>query len=191
MNEPFSEFLGQVQGRTKENVKAFNVLYPEGLYGVCIGLLRQELDTLLRLCYLWHSQTSDAEAKRLVEMSAKGEQWTQITSKGKEIRLADRTMVNLASHLGGWEQIIYSFGSKLIHLSDFHLYQSSDPLLKCSASEREEIRDYLSQYHEYPYEDATLAGVIEYLPKVMDKLTGNVEFYIEELEEQKNEGRFA
>ena len=100
-------------------------------------------------------------------------------------------MVDLASHLGGWEQIIYSFGSKLIHLSDFHLYQCKDPLLKCSVSEREEILDYLRKYHEYPHEDISLAGVIDYLPKVMEKLTGNVEFYIEELTEQMNEGRFA
>ena len=46
------KFSAQINARTLENTEAFEVLFDKQLYGVCIGLLRQELDTLMRLTYL-------------------------------------------------------------------------------------------------------------------------------------------
>ena len=45
-------FLEQVEARTIENQKSFELLYENECFGVCIGIIRQEIDTLLRVSYL-------------------------------------------------------------------------------------------------------------------------------------------
>ena len=100
------------------------------------------------------------------------------------MKLTDREMLNLADHLGGWEQIIYSFGCKLIHLSDYHMYLTRDPFDLISESEKNQIIGYLSSYHQYPDSDIDFEKLKGYLPNIMEKLSGNVEFYIEELPEK-------
>ena len=181
MNEHLHKFLNQVKHRSLENAQAFNLLLESKLYGVAIGLLRQELDSLIRVSYLWLPETPVSVAESLIEMSVRGQVWKVVNHNNKEVKLTDRDMLNLANHLGGWEQIIYSFGCKLIHLSDYHLYLHNDPFQSISQIEKEEIVGYLARYHEYPKTDICFNDLIEYLPKIMEKLSGNIEFYIEEL----------
>jgi len=178
------QFLSQARSRSKENSDSLELLHQHGKYGVCIGLLRQELDTLIRLSYLWHEDTSEEEAIRLMQQSVAGTLWSKLTPNGKTIRITDREMVNLASHLGGWELAIYEFGSKLIHLSDFHLYDSIDPVAGLTAEAREMLGGYMAFHHGWRGTDLTFKDLIDNLPKIMKKLTDNVEFYIEELEER-------
>lgn len=181
MNRDLTIFLDQVKNRSIENKRAFRLLFESNLYGVAIGILRQELDSLIRLSYLWIPETSVEVAQSLVEKSVSGDKWKVVNHKGKEVKLTDRDMLNLASHLGGWEQTIYMFGCKLIHLSDYHLYLDKDPFETIPQSEKEEIIGYLLAYHNYPKTDICFDDLVDYLPKVMDKLSDNVEFYIEEL----------
>lgn len=181
MNRDLAIFLDQVKNRSIENKRAFRLLFESNLYGVAIGILRQELDSLIRLSYLWLPETSVEVAQSLVEKSVSGDMWKVVNHNGKEVKLTDRDMLNLASHLGGWEQTIYMFGCKLIHLSDYHLYLAKDPFETIAQSEKEEIIGYLSAYHNYPKTDICFDDLVDYLPKVMDKLSDNVEFYIEEL----------
>jgi hypothetical protein len=183
VNTP-EHFLSLVNARSKETFAAFTLLYSGKLHGVCIGLLRQELDTLIRLCYLWQSSTSDEEAWRLMSLSIDGQEWKIVGPKGKLERLGDKRMVNLASHLGGWEQLIYDFGCKLIHLSNAHLYETTDPIALMPEQEQEALVGYLRSYHGYSGKAASIKEVIYYLPKVTEKLSGNVNFYVEELEER-------
>ncbi len=181
-----SKFLSQVSSRSAENQNAFRLLYESQLYGVAIGLLRQELDSLIRISYLWLPETPVAVANSLIEKSVRGEIWKVVNHNGKEVKLSDRDMLNLANHLGGWEQYIYSFGCKLIHLSDYHLYWDSDPFDSISQSDKEMIVSYLKSYHQYPKSDIDFHDLIDYLPKIMEKLSSNVAFYIEELPEKMN-----
>jgi len=51
-------FVSVVRARSIENNDAFELLYKSKFYTVCIGLLRLELDTLLRLCFLWRPETA-------------------------------------------------------------------------------------------------------------------------------------
>ena len=176
-----TNFLGQAEARSQEHRDAFNLLFAAKLYGVCVGLLRQELDTLIRLCYLWRLDTSNAEAVRLMQLSIDGSDWKITNAKGKIVRVRDREMVELATHLGGWEKVIYEFGCKLIHLSDAHLYRTQDPLRILTDADRMAIVGYLRSYHSYPGQSVSFHDLIDYLPKVFEKLAGNVSFYVEEL----------
>lgn len=176
-------FLNQAKQRNLENQKAFKILYDCGLYGVAIGLLRQELDTLIRLCYLFLSRDLDRllEAKELIKQSINGEQWMIALGNSKKRRITDREMVDLAYHLGGWEQLVYKFGCKLIHLSDFHLYLEKDPFENIPHDEKMQIIEYMVIYHEYPYSEVTFETLIEYLPAIMEKISSNICGYIEDL----------
>jgi hypothetical protein len=106
MNKNLAVFLDQVKNRSIENKKAFQLLFESKLYGVAIGILRQELDSLIRLSYLWLPETSVEVAQSLIEKSVRGDKWKVVNHNGKDIPLTDRGMVDLASHLGGWEQLI-------------------------------------------------------------------------------------
>lgn len=60
-------FLAGAKARSLENRKSFGLLYDQGCHGVCIGLMRQELDTLLRLSFLWRPETAADVAVSLME----------------------------------------------------------------------------------------------------------------------------
>lgn len=100
MNEKLSEFLIQVKSRSTENRNAFRLLSESKLYGVAIGLLRQELDSLIRVSYLWLPETPVAVAQSLIEKSVRGAIWKVVNHNGKEVKLTDRNMISLANHLG-------------------------------------------------------------------------------------------
>lgn len=183
METELAIFLNQAKQRNLENQKAFKILYDCSLYGVAIGLLRQELDTLVRLCYLFLSRDRGEllEAKALIKLSINGEQWTLTLGNSKKRRITDREMVDLARHLGGWEQLVYKFGCRLIHLSDFHLYLERDPFANIPADEKKQIIEYMVRYHKYPYSEVTFEKLIEYLPAIMEKISSNITGYIEDL----------
>lgn len=65
-------FYKQVTERTLENKNAFKVLFDQQLYGVCIGLLRQELDTLIRLVYINEQEDSNIKNEILKNRLSKG-----------------------------------------------------------------------------------------------------------------------
>lgn len=177
-------FLQIVKDRSIENIESFQLLYRNEKYSVCIGLLRQELDSLLRLCYLWRPETASNDATSLMQDSIQGRKWLYRNHVGKRISLRDADMLEFASFLGGWEKLVYMFGCKAIHLSDLHAYRDHDPFLSISMETRDQVIGYLKSYHGYCKPTISMTDLYEYLPSVMKKLTDNVEFYIEELEER-------
>jgi len=174
-------FVKQVKARCSENSEAFELLYDAQKYGVAIGLLRQELDTLIRLSYLLHEDTSKDVGFKLIDKSVNGKPWKRLNHNGKEVRLLDRSMLELASHLGGWEQIVYSFGCKLIHLSGYHLYKKRDPFNDIKEKEKNEIISYLEKYHSYPHGEINFTLLVPYLPKIWGKISSNNDSYLEDL----------
>ncbi len=139
MSQHLNIFLSQAKQRSNENEKSFKLLVDNECYGVAIGLLRQELDTLIRLCYLWSPETTNDVANSLIEKSVNGEQWRVVNHNGKSVKVFERDMLDLSSSLGGWENVIYSFGCKLIHLTDYHLYKTEDPFTKIEEIDKKEI----------------------------------------------------
>lgn len=181
-------FLSLVKARSSENNESFNLLYDHGKYSVCIGLLRQELDTLLRLYYLWRSETTDNEAGELMKASIQGKKWKYLNEKGKLVKLTDSNMLQFALFLGGWEKVVYDFGCKAIHLSDLHAYQTRDPFELVNVETKNKVIAYLKSCHGYDKQSISMDSLYEYLPKVMEKLSENVAFYIEELEDRYAKG---
>jgi len=177
MTNDIEEFCSIVTKRSQENLNSLLLLLENGNFSIAIGLLRQELDSLIRVAYLCDINPSKEEAKELISNMLQGKQWKKLRNN-KSIRITDREMINLASKIGGWVEIIYSFGNKLIHLSDMH---SNNPTKNITIEEKNEIIKYLSDYHQYPYKDINKVHIEEYLPKIMKKLVENVAFYVEEI----------
>lgn len=174
------QFNRLVRARSQENKSSFEVLMNSGNYSVAIGLLRQEIDTFVRVVYL--NEVSEEEAMRLISDLINGRQWRP---KGKKRgRITDREMVNIAKEYYFWVEIAYNFGCKLIHLSNFHDYENIDPFFKIGRDDKNEIKSYLKSYHGYNYEDLDLNGFLEYLPKVMEKIQGKVDEYRIELKKR-------
>ena len=171
------KFIKQIDARTNENQKAFNLLYEQKCYGVCIGIIRQELDSLLRASYLidFNSYTFRFNAFDLIKNSVEVGEWKFLNSNHKTQRVTDRDMLIE----GGWEEVVYNFGCGLIHLSDKHLYRDLDPILKIKKEEKDRIIGYLSFYHGFSEKEVDMNDIIEYLPKIYKKIYENIECYLE------------
>lgn len=95
-------------------------------------------------------------------------------------------MVDLADNLCGWTQSVYKFGCAFIHLSSFHDYAFNNPFENMEYDEINSIKIHLNHYHGFPMaNDLTLQSISFYLPMVFDKVQGNLECYIKNLEEQE------
>mgnify|MGYP007043344335 CR=1 FL=1 len=155
-----------------------DLLAEAGLAGQMISVLRQELDSMVRVIYLL-AQSSERR-EQLIEASVRGEKWTQ---EGTRAKVTDRNMVELAQELQGWTQSVYKFGCAFIHLSSLHDYNDRDPLLQLSVDERRDILEHCRYYHGGPATDAErFEELVPYLPRVLDKISGNLECYLETLE---------
>jgi len=173
--EQLDQFCRLIRARTKENRDAVKVLLEAELYSVAFGVLRQEIDSLIRIAYLndIRQNYSPARARILIRDLVEGDRWTKTTKKGKQANITDREMLNAYQAAIGWERIVYDFGCQLIHLSKFHDYQNSDPILNLSEDSQNEITNYLKQYHALDENNLTFDILVQYLPNVIDKICDN------------------
>ena len=92
-------------------------------------------------------------------------------------------MVDLSQKLIGWTQSVYKFGCAFIHLLSFHDYANNDPLRQLPPSEQNDIIQHCRHYHGGPMsENPTFADLVPYIPRVLEKIASNLEYYVEELE---------
>lgn len=133
---------------------------------------------MVRVIYLLTQTAERREA--LVDASIRGAKWAQAASRAK---VTDREMVDLAQTLQGWTQSVYKFGCAFIHLSGLHDYNDRDPLSQLPAEEREDILAHCRYYHGGPNSSAAaFEDLVPYLPRVLEKIAGNLECYLEALE---------
>lgn len=149
------------------------------LAGQMVSVLRQELDSMVRVIYLL---TLNPERRELmIEASVKGEKWLQESSRAA---VTDREMVELAQTLQGWTQSVYKFGCAFIHLSGLHDYNDRDPLAQLPVQERSDILEHCRHYHGGPSADeAGFEALIPFLPRVLEKIASNLEYYLVALEQ--------
>ena len=172
-------FLRQVRSRSEEHQRAMCVLARERLAGQMVAVLRQELDSMVRDIYLLTQSTERRAA--LIEASVRGEKWSQANSRAS---VTDKEMVDLAQNLQGWTLSVYEFGCAFIHLSGLHDYNDRDPLEQLPVQERADILDHCRKYHGGPHgNDANFSELVPYLPSVLEKIAGNLGYYLKELEE--------
>ncbi len=149
-----------------------------GLAGSMVSVLRQELDSMVRVIYLL--QQGSRRRDSLVAAAVNGERWSQEASRGK---VTDREMVDLAQSLQGWTQSVYKFGCAFIHLSNLHDYNDRDPLSLISVQEREDILHHCRYYHGGPSEpNPRFSDLVPFFPSVLEKLASNLEWYLKDLE---------
>ena len=174
-------FLRQVRSRSVEHQNAMHVLAREGLAGQMVAVLRQELDSMVRVIYLL---TQDIDRRnKLIEASVRGEKWSQQNSRAS---VTDKEMIDLAQNLQGWTRSVYKFGCAFIHLSGLHDYNDRDPLEQLPLQERDDILEHCRYYHGGPHDNnAKFSELIPFLPRVLEKIAGNLECYLGYLEQGK------
>lgn len=175
------EFIKLIKSRSDEHGIAFSRIHD--LPGSMMSILRQELDSLIRVLYLL--SISDLEERnRLMACTVNGKQWKISTPKGKLVKVTDAQMVEVSEKFGGWASSVYRFGCAFIHLSNFHGYNTSNPLTTLSAEERGNILDHMRYYHHGPESDnPTFQDLANYFPRVFEKIKDNLECYLELLAE--------
>ncbi|CCZ07408.1 hypothetical protein [uncultured Culturomica sp.] len=175
-------FCDIVSQRSKEHTCAFNLLLQQGLYGQVMSILRQELDSMVRVMFLLSLQDIELR-EHFICQTLNGQKWTYPNSKRI---VTDKLMVDLAADLNGWSLFVYKLGCAFIHLSAMNYYKNSNPFLLLPASERDDIKRFLNHYHGFSLEEElNVDTIIPYFDKVFDKVSSNLTYYIDELRQGK------
>lgn len=84
MNQNLETFCNIIRTRSIENQKSFHVLYSNKLWGNCFSILRQELDSLVRVMYLLDI-TDLSLRDNYMSQTLDGEKWSYVNSNGKKL----------------------------------------------------------------------------------------------------------
>jgi hypothetical protein len=180
--EELQLFCKNVRTRSKENNASVELLNKAGLYGNTMSIIRQELDSLIRVIYLLKLKDSEYR-KQLIHQTITGKRWTE---KGKTKKIFDVDMVETVDTSDHWMKDVYKFGCKFIHLSDLHTYLTIDPFLSLDPKVKESIIRHLKSYHPpCTIVELDFEAFKPYLLKIFIKVTGYLETYLTELEKIK------
>lgn len=148
------------------------------LHSVGIGILRQELDSMVRVMYLL-SLDDRARRHQLIKFSVDGKQWRHPNGT----RITDREMVDLANTLTGWAGSVYKFGCSFIHLSKFHDRLARDPFRALPRSEQRHVIAHIEHYHgAIGKASPTAEDIVRYVPQIFEKIRGNLMLYLQQLQ---------
>ncbi|TOF34097.1 hypothetical protein CGJ21_24300 [Vibrio parahaemolyticus] len=174
------KFCSIIRKRTVEHREAIERL--SDLPGMMVSILRQELDSMVRVIYLL--EISDiAERTRLIEQTLQNEIWTVVTNNGRNRKVTDREMVEISDSLQGWTRSVYKFGCAFIHFSAFHNYSEENPFELLTSEEKNDVLSHMRHYHGGPSSDTpNFAELSGYFPRVFKKIASNLERYVQELE---------
>ena len=153
------------------------------LVSPAFSILRQEIDSMVRVLFIL-SNTSIEEREAYASATLNGNQWTATTQNGRQRKITDKEMVDLAQDLIGWARSVYKYGCAFIHLSNFHNHLASNPFTSLPLSEREDILNHMREYHGGPAEDDPSMQVIaSYVPRIFEKISDNLLYWVEQLEQ--------
>ncbi|MES2284104.1 MAG: hypothetical protein V4547_00365 [Bacteroidota bacterium] len=176
------QFCRIVRERSKEHKKAVNLMLQNGLYGQAISILRQELDSMVRVIFLLEEADLSVRS-HFIGQTLKNKKWTLPNSR---TIITDRHMVEIADFMFGWTQSVYRLGCAFIHLSPMNDYKNENPFLQLTQEEKDEVREHLNNYHSFPLtNDLTMQTVSPYLQRVFTKVSDNLEYYIGGLENDR------
>lgn len=175
-------FCRQIRLRSSDDKRAFQLLESGDIPSQMVAVLRQELDSMIRVIYLL-SQSDMTYRDELIQASVDGKQWM---ARGKKRRITDKEMVELANELHGWTESVYRFGCAFIHLSGFHDYRERDPMDMISIEKREAVLKHMRYYHGGPGRvNPGFKDLIPYLSMAFEKIASNLECYVKDLEAKK------
>jgi hypothetical protein len=181
MTDKTLDFIRLTRDRSRDNTAAIISLHSQQLFGQATAILRQELDSLIRVCYLL-TITNPNERLRLIDDTLNGNKW-RINNKV----ITDREMVNTASRYNHWAPEVYDFGNSFTHLTNFHEFKNTDPLQQLSVAKKVTIKQYLKSYHLFSInKDVTFNNVIPYIPQVAQKVSNNLNSYLNDLKHRRS-----
>lgn len=176
------QFCRIIRERSKEHKTAINLMLQNKLYGQAISIVRQELDSMVRVIYLL-DESELSVREHFIAQTLNNRKWALPNSK---TIITDRHMVDLANTLFGWTQSVYKLGCAFIHLSPMNDYKNENPFSQLAQDEIDDIREHLNSYHGFPLtNDLTMNTVTPYLLRVFTKVSDNLEYYISGLENDK------
>jgi hypothetical protein len=185
MNEITNQFVELVRLRSEENRNSLELLYDKELIGNCMSILRQELDTFIRIIYLGRLSDMD-ERHRLMKSTLDGDEWKVQTVNKKWKKVIDKDMVDYANELFGYIRYVYKFGCGFIHLSINHNYKVENPFDILGYEDKINIKQYLHQYHNYPIDlELNIKNFKPYIPNVFSKISDNMLYHNDELKEER------
>ena len=174
---PTEQFCRMLRDRSAEHKAAAQLLFPQRLYGQMIAILRQELDSMVRMVFLVTQSLSIRQ--HYINQTLNNEKWTL---PGTRTQVTDRQMVDFANAIDGWERSVYKLGCAFIHLSAMADYNHSNPFLLLPVNEQQDIKQHLHNYHGFPLSDnLSVETVGPYLFKVFEKISSNLEYEIQKL----------
>jgi len=171
-------FCRSVRARSNEHRRALGVLAPENLYVPMASVLRQELDSMIRVIFLLERPS---DRVHLLEQFASHQKWTREIGGS---RISDAQMKEVANRLRGWTASVYAFGCAFVHLTNMHDYASSDPFQTMDLDSRTAILQHLRAYHQGApsSDDVTFLDIAPMMPNVLEKIASNLECYLQKLE---------
>lgn len=179
--DDLDKFCNIVKNRSEENEKTIKLLYENKLYRNCVSILRQELDSMVRVLFLLTCE----QAKRMmfVKQTLNDEKWHD----GKRT-ITDALLLKNVLKMCGWARNVYLFGCSFIHLSACHNYMQEDPFLKLSLEEHNAIKNFMVQYHNFPKEqNITFITMQPYLLTIFEKISDNLKCHLENLNKNPSE----
>ncbi len=172
------EFCQILRQRSADNLAAGRLIYQSGLYGPLTSIIRQELDSLVRAVFLLSKDLPTRQ--HFITQTLANEKWTLPNTR---TLVTDRNMVDLTDRLHGWTNSVYKFGCAFIHLSPMANYRNTNPFDRLEPAEIQSIKHHLNGYHDFDLGDPlTMETVSPFLPKVLEKVSSNLECYIQYLE---------
>lgn len=175
------QFCKILRDRSAEHVSAGRLMHANGHYGQIISILRQELDSLVRAVYLLSKDLNTRS--HFINQTLQNVRWTLPDSRTV---VTDRQMVDLTDTLHGWTNSVYKLGCAFIHLSPLVDYKNGNPFRKLSQTEIIIIKMHLHNYHGFSLtDDLDMTTIKPYLLRVLDKVSSNLECYIEYLEQNR------
>lgn len=179
MHENIKDFCKTVRSRSLENQMAINLLYENKLYSNSIAVLRQELDLVVRALYI-RGLKDESYRNKLIQNFIDGEKWRNPNSTKI---VTDRQMVEYANRLLGYAGLVYKFGCSFIHLSNLQNWLNEDITHGLDCQARKDMVKYINQYHNADLQmNFTFDDIIPLVPAVFEKLHGNLECFVDDIE---------
>ena len=169
------KFCSIVKKRSEENAQSIKLLYENKLYGNCVAILRQELDSMVRVLFLLSQPPNIRE--QLINQTLNNEKWKIGNKQIKDFMLVDSVI-----NFHGWARNVYYFECAFIHLSSYSNYFDEDIFNTISKPEKEVIKNFMVQYQEFPQNlELNFETIKPYILKIFDKINGNLACHLEDL----------
>jgi len=138
----YQKFKDAIYKRSLENEQAFYLLSKQKLYTLIGVIIRLELDSLMRFCYL-ESLEDDEEKDLLINQFLDGKRWE--LEKGF---VTDRKMVEHMTNtlMLGWALHIYDIGCAFVHLSPYHDWAINEPTRNLTIEQRQNIASNVNEH---------------------------------------------